>query len=73
MKKGRFVGYFINNQQSAFYQSDNFTKVLQYVQTRPKDCKMKEKQTRNGLRLLLTFEQIKSVKQALAVLETIIN
>ena len=73
MKKGRFVGYFINDQQSAFYQSDKFTKVLQYVQTHPKDCKMKEKQTRNGLRLLLTFEHIKSVKQALAVLEAIIK
>nr|WP_321229126.1 transcription-repair coupling factor [uncultured Psychroserpens sp.] len=71
MKKGRFVGYFINDQKSAFYQSTNFTKVLQYVQTHPRECKMKEKQTRNGLRLLLTFEQIKSVKQALSKLEDI--
>ena len=71
MKKGRFVGYFINDQQSAFYQSDNFTKVLLYVQKRPQDCKMKEKQTRNGLRLLLTFEHIKSVKQALSRLQEI--
>lgn len=71
MKKSRFVGYFINDQQSAFYQSANFTKVLQYVQTHPKECKMKEKQTRNGLRLLLTFENIKSVKQALIRLQEI--
>lgn len=71
MKKGRFVGYFINDQQSAFYQSQNFTKVLQFVQSHPRECKMKEKQTRNGLRLLLTFEHIKSVKQALSKLENI--
>nr|WP_047548383.1 transcription-repair coupling factor [Psychroserpens sp. Hel_I_66] len=71
MKKGRFVGYFINDQKSAFYQSNNFTKVLQYVQTHPNECKMKEKQTRNGLRLLLTFENIKSVKQALSKLQNI--
>ncbi|MGB3605920.1 MAG: transcription-repair coupling factor [Psychroserpens sp.] len=71
MKKGRFIGYFINDQKSAFYQSDNFSKVLQYIQTRPKDCKMKEKQTRNGLRLLLTFEHVKSVKQALSRLQDI--
>jgi transcription-repair coupling factor (superfamily II helicase) len=71
MKNGRFVGYFINDQKSAFYQSPNFTKVLNYVQTHPRECKMKEKQTRNGLRLLLTFEQIKSVKQALSKLEGI--
>ncbi|MDG5490860.1 transcription-repair coupling factor [Psychroserpens sp. SPM9] len=69
MKKGRFVGYFISDQQSGFYQSHQFTKVLQYVQTHPKECKMKEKQTRNGLRLLLTFEHIKSVKQALSRLQ----
>ncbi|WP_298893956.1 transcription-repair coupling factor [uncultured Psychroserpens sp.] len=71
MKQGRFVGYFINDQQSPFYQSDNFTKVLSYIQSRPQDCKMKEKQTRNGLRLLLTFEHIKSVKQALSRLQEI--
>ncbi|WP_034042645.1 transcription-repair coupling factor [Wocania ichthyoenteri] len=71
MKQGKFIGYFINDQQSNFYQSSNFTKVLQFVQTNPNICKMKEKQTRNGLRLLLTFESIKSVKQALAVLKPI--
>jgi transcription-repair coupling factor (superfamily II helicase) len=32
---------------------------------------MKEKQTRNGLRLLLTFENIKSVATALKVLKPI--
>ncbi|PIA78801.1 transcription-repair coupling factor [Gaetbulibacter sp. 4G1] len=71
MKQGKFIGYFINDQQSRFYQSSNFTKVLQFVQKNPQACKMKEKQTRNGLRLLLTFESIKSVKQALAVLKPI--
>ena len=71
MKQGKFVGYFINDQQSSFYQSSNFTKVLQFVQTHSNDCKMKEKQTRNGLRLMLSFEGIKSVKQALKMLKPI--
>jgi len=71
MKKGRFIGYFINDQKSGFYQSDQFTKVLQFVQMHPTECKMKEKQTRTGLRLLLTFEHIKSVKQVLSKLEAI--
>ena len=72
MKHGKLVGYFINDQQSAFYQSHGFTKVLQFVQTHPNTAKMKEKQTRGGLRLLLTFENIKSVKQALSVLKPIV-
>ncbi|OBX26326.1 transcription-repair coupling factor (superfamily II helicase) [Gelidibacter algens] len=72
MKQGKMIGYFINDQQSAFYQSAGFTKVLQYIQSRPNAAKMKEKQTRTGLRLLLTFEQIKTVKQALSVLQPIV-
>ena len=72
MKHGKFIGYFISDQQSTFYQSKGFTKVLQFVQENPSLCKMKEKQTRNGLRLILTFEHIKSVKQVLSVLKPIL-
>jgi len=72
MKQGRLIGYFINNQQSNFYQSPSFTKVLQYVQKNPNTCKMKEKQTRNGLRLMLNFDHIKTIKQALDALKPIV-
>ena len=72
MKRGKLIGYFINDQQSNFYQSAGFTKVLQFVQKHPNVCKIKEKQTRNGLRLMLTFDKIKSVKQALEVLQPIV-
>lgn len=72
MKQGKLIGYFINDQQSNFYQSSGFTKVLKFVQSHPNVCKMKEKQTRNGLRLMLTFENIKSVKQALEALQPIV-
>ncbi|QXP51402.1 transcription-repair coupling factor [Cellulophaga sp. HaHa_2_1] len=64
MKQGKMIGYFIADQQSAFYQSANFTSVLQFVQAHPKLCKIKEKQTRNGLRLLLVFENIRSIDKA---------
>ncbi|NHF60608.1 transcription-repair coupling factor [Flavobacteriaceae bacterium TP-CH-4] len=68
MKRGKLIGYFIADQQSDFYQSPSFTKVLQYVQSHPQACKIKEKQTRNGLRLLLIFEGITSIKKALKAL-----
>lgn len=68
MKKGKFIGYFIADQQSSFYQSAVFTQVLQYVQSHPQQAKLKEKQTRTGLRLLLTFDRITSVDKALKVL-----
>jgi transcription-repair coupling factor (superfamily II helicase) len=69
MKKKRLIGYFLNDQQSAFYQSPGFTKVLHYVQNHPQQLSMKEKQTRNGLRLLLTIERITSIDKALEALQ----
>ena len=70
MKKGKLVGYFVSDQQSAFYQSEAFTKVLQYVQSHSSTVKMKEKQTRSGLRLILTFEGIVSINKALKALNS---
>jgi transcription-repair coupling factor (superfamily II helicase) len=64
MKKGKMIGYFIADQQSDFYQSSSFTAVMQFVQTHPKLAQLKEKQTRNGLRLLLVFEHIDSMDKA---------
>lgn len=72
MKHGKLVGYFIKDQQSKFYQSDAFTNVLGFVQQNSGKCKMKEKQTRNGLRLLLTFDKVNSVSEALNVLQPIL-
>ena len=69
MKKGKLVGYFVADQQSAFYQSPIFTKVLHYVQHHSATVHMKEKQTRNGLRLIITLDGITSVNKALKGLE----
>jgi transcription-repair coupling factor (superfamily II helicase) len=69
MKQGKFIGYFISDQQSSFYHTNAFTKVLHYVQAHSHSCTMKEKKTRAGLRLLLTFEKINSIDKALKVLE----
>ncbi|NBL65001.1 transcription-repair coupling factor [Flavobacterium sp. NST-5] len=71
LKQGKMVAYFVSDQQSDYYTSNQFHKVLQFVQTHGNLCKMKEKETKNGLRLLLTFENVKSVKKALELLELI--
>jgi transcription-repair coupling factor (superfamily II helicase) len=72
MKQNTLVGYFISDQNSSFYQSENFTKVLHYVQNHSQSIKMKEKQTRKGLRLLITFANIKNVDNALQVIRPIL-
>ncbi len=71
MKRKRMIGYFIADQQSDFYQTENFTRVLRYLQSNPKSCVMKEKETKNGLRLLITFIHIDSVAKALTILKAI--
>lgn len=72
MKRDNLTGYFIGDQQSDFYQSAGFTKILNYVQNNPHNCKMKERETRNGLRLLLTFDNILTIKQALNALQLVL-
>lgn len=71
MKQGKMICYFVSDQQSDYYASAQFHKVLQFVQKNPMICRMKEKQTPNGLRLLLTFEQVKSIGKALQLLEMV--
>ena len=71
LKQSKMIGYFIANQQSEFYQSPKFTQVLQFVQQNTAICTMKEKETKNGLRLLLTFNQVNSINKALALLQKI--
>ena len=71
LKQGKMVCHFIGDQQSTYYQSARFHKVLQFVQQNSNLCKMKEKETKNGLRLLLTFENVKSIKKGLELIEMI--
>ncbi|MFV8368884.1 transcription-repair coupling factor [Flavobacterium sp. LB2R40] len=69
MKQGKMIGYFISDQQSDYYQSKRFQEVLQFVQKHSSICKMKEKQTPAGLRLLLTFDNVKNTRTALELME----
>ena len=73
MKQHKLVGYFITDQNSPFFDSPQFSKILNYVQKHPKICSLKEKQTRAGLRLLLTFNDVNSVQKGLQCLEAVVG
>ena len=73
LKQKRMIGYFISNQQSEFYQTKAFTSVLTYVQQNATTSVIKEKQTKIGLRLLITFIKIDSVETALKRLKKVAN
>ncbi|MFC1732932.1 transcription-repair coupling factor [candidate division KSB1 bacterium] len=61
---GKFIGYFISNQESPYYQSPRFSAVLKYVQQNPQKCRMKEAKNK----LSITFPNISGIHDALEVL-----
>jgi len=67
IKGNKMIGYFVAQQDSPYYQSSHFTKVLGFIQTNPKDAKMNERN--NKLRLI--FEGVKSISKAIGNLERI--
>jgi len=62
MKNQRMVLYFVSNQESPFFSSPTFVKILEYVQKHPRHCQMREK---NG-KLTLSFGKIGSVEEAIS-------
>lgn len=69
LKNKRLVGYFVANQNSPYYQSERFGKVLKYVQFNPNKCKLKET---NG-KLTLRFEFVDSVEAAIEALKPLVE
>jgi transcription-repair coupling factor (superfamily II helicase) len=69
MKNERLTGYFVANQESPFYRSEKFTRVLKFVQQNPAICRMKEARDR----LSLTFIHIDTVSRAIKVMKGILD
>lgn len=72
MKQQKMIGYFIPDQNSQFFDSPYFSKILRFVQKHPEHCTLKEKQTRGGLRLLLTFNRVNTVQEGLQFFQQIV-
>ena len=71
LKKGQLSGYFIADQESAFYQSESFSSILNWVQQSKGTISLKEKETRQGLRLRLAIKNITSIEMALKQLTSL--
>ncbi len=69
LKNKRMTGYFISNQESPYYQSEVFGKVLKYVQSNPSKCRMREK----NQKLTLAFDNVIKINQAIDYLQPILN
>ncbi len=66
LKNHKMICYFPSDARSPYYQSDNFGKILKFVQTHPRKCRMKEEG-----KLTLTFESILSIGEAVGLMKDI--
>ena len=73
LKRQTMIGYFISNQQSPFYSTAIFLQIMKYASQNPNICRVKEKQSKNGLRLLIRFEEVKSVGNAIELLKSVLE
>ena len=60
LKSGKFIGYFVTNQESAYYSTETFSKILNFVQYHPRQCQIKEVNEK----LSLTVNQITDIRDA---------
>jgi transcription-repair coupling factor (superfamily II helicase) len=67
LKNGSMKCYFVPQTNEAYFQSAVFGEILQYVQKHPAKSRMKELKEK----LMLIFEEIKSVRQAKKILAEI--
>jgi transcription-repair coupling factor (superfamily II helicase) len=56
--------YFVANQDSPFYQSAVFSRIMEFVQQHPHACRLKE----SNRHLILSFEGVSTMQQANAQL-----
>ena len=69
LKQKTFVGYFIQNQTSSFYQSEYFARLMQHLTRIQGRARLKERNNK----LTLVMEQISNIDQAVTALGQILS
>jgi transcription-repair coupling factor (superfamily II helicase) len=69
LKQQTFVAYFVQNQKSAYYQSDYFSKLMQYMSKYPARARMREKNNK----LTLVIDQMKNIDMVVQSLQLMKN
>ncbi|MDJ1473102.1 transcription-repair coupling factor [Xanthocytophaga flava] len=67
LKNGSMKGYFVPADNEKYFKSDVFGNILLYIQQNPKKCRLKEAKDK----LILIFDEIKSISQARDILSLI--
>ena len=69
LKNKVMTAHLVSNQESEYYQTDTFMKVIRYAASHQKNCKVKELNGKN----IVSIENIKNVNEALKVIDDIMN
>ena len=72
IKRGSCICYFVSDQQSPFFQTESFSFLLMQIQKAPDRLKLKEKNTPNGPKLLLSIHSIDEIKKLTSVLQSLV-
>jgi transcription-repair coupling factor (superfamily II helicase) len=67
LKQEQMMMFFVSNHMSAFYKSDAFGDVLQYVAQNPRTCSLREIKGKRSL----VVKNVTSVEMAVSVLRKI--
>ena len=65
LRNNRLTAYFISNSESPYYQSLQFTVILDFIKKNPSYCKMKEEKDR----LFITMKDITGIEEAFTRIE----
>ncbi|HPR30738.1 MAG TPA: transcription-repair coupling factor [Prolixibacteraceae bacterium] len=60
LKNGKMIGQFISNEQSVFFQSETFARILSLIQQKRELCRMKEDKNK----LTMVFDKVKTITKA---------
>ena len=69
LKNKVMTAHLVSNQESAYYQTDTFIKIIRYASEHQRTCKVKELNGKN----IFTIENIRNVNEALKVINDITN
>jgi len=61
LRKGRMIAYFPSDPESGFYQSEQFTSIIEFIKTNPDFCRMKQEKER----LSLVFQDVSGIQTAI--------
>ena len=67
LKNNQLVGHFISDQESPYFQSDQFMNIIKYAQSNPNRVRLKEKKDK----LTILINDIHSINDAIKFLEPV--